>query len=629
MKEHEHGKVSSAANASAAWARRPARAGAERQMRRTGPHKAASPTQKVAATLILVLALCCPVTAPNAQFKWTVPGAERTRPADEPPYTEPWGGEDGTAVHEGVIREELPSGPINEKARAVDKEELSPVLAPDGSGLPYELWRGLTAAELGDFFSTLDLPPRSPALAILWRRLVTSEAGGGSDKAFTLRRVEALERSGLSAEALAALSALPGAGQDPLITVTLARLEIGLGNKDRGCELAQALRASKPVLQRPEQVEAAVLAGYCAASASDMTTASLQSSLARELASPGDVGPDLLDAVAGDVAPTLPKGAKLTPIAYRIAELRGGIPMEAVLSSATPALLGILARSAAGRAELKLPAAEKAATMNIIDAADLAALYDTPAASEDAASLERGALYRQAIGERTPLKKARFIRAFLDEERRIGLYGQALVMMAKAIEAFEPIPEIGWFAETAIEISIASGNFALARKWIAFASGLPRPEGTGGLDHWSALADIADPSLSTGRSANLGSVERLAQGTHVNAATLHRLATVLDALEIAVPVSLWELSSRSPQPAEGYLPDTGVLSALADASKRKDFGRTVLLAMKTTGTGGADRAHIIALGDTIRALKRAGLEQEARTLGLEGLFTSWPRTTPF
>jgi hypothetical protein len=35
---------------------------------------------------------------------------------------------------------------------------------------------------------------------------------------------------------------------------------------------------------------------------------------------------------------------------------------------------------------------------------------------------------------------------------------------------------------------------------------------------------------------------------------------------------------------------------------------------------------MIALGDTIRALKRAGLEPSARRLGLEALFAAWPRS---
>jgi hypothetical protein len=86
------------------------------------------------------------------------------------------------------------------------------------------------------------------------------------------------------------------------------------------------------------------------------------------------------------------------------------------------------------------------------------------------------------------------------------------------------------------------------------------------------------------------------------------------------------VANRTPQPAGGHLPDTGVLTELADASKKKEFGRTVVLAMRTLGSEGAEGAHIIALGDTIRALKRSGLEREARQLALEGIFTAWPRS---
>ena len=34
---------------------------------------------------------------------------------------------------------------------------------------------------------------------------------------------------------------------------------------------------------------------------------------------------------------------------------------------------------------------------------------------------------------------------------------------------------------------------------------------------------------------------------------------------------------------------------------------------------------MLALGDSIRALKLAGLEEDARRLGFEALFAAWPR----
>jgi len=91
-------------------------------------------------------------------------------------------------------------------------------------------------------------------------------------------------------------------------------------------------------------------------------------------------------------------------------------------------------------------------------------------------------------------------------------------------------------------------------------------------------------------------------------------------------MALWHAASSTPQPNEGYLPETGVLTQLQEASARKEFARTVLLAMRALGPKGAEGAHIIALGDTIRALKRIGLEADARQIAFEALFGSWPRT---
>jgi hypothetical protein len=122
-------------------------------------------------------------------------------------------------------------------------------------------------------------------------------------------------------------------------------------------------------------------------------------------------------------------------------------------------------------------------------------------------------------------------------------------------------------------------------------------------------------------------VDELAVRGRLGAEVLHRLATVLDALDIDVPRGIWEAAGRMPQPATGYLPETGVLADLAQSSQRKDTGRTVLVAMRALGPNGAEGANILALGDAVRALKRAGLESDARGLGFEALFAVWPRAS--
>ena len=104
--------------------------------------------------------------------------------------------------------------------------------------------------------------------------------------------------------------------------------------------------------------------------------------------------------------------------------------------------------------------------------------------------------------------------------------------------------------------------------------------------------------------------------------------TVLDALGYLVPIPLWDRANRSPQPVSGYLPETGVLPALQAASVKKEFGHTVLLVMKTLGPDGPEGANLIALGDSIRALMRAGLDSDAKRMGVEALLAHWPLINP-
>jgi hypothetical protein len=68
-----------------------------------------------------------------------------------------------------------------------------------------------------------------------------------------------------------------------------------------------------------------------------------------------------------------------------------------------------------------------------------------------------------------------------------------------------------------------------------------------------------------------------------------------------------------------------VLSTLKEAADRGETGRTILLAASAFGPDGPKGAHLIALGDGLRALKRVGLETEARRLAFEALYTHWPQ----
>lgn len=561
--------------------------------------------------------------SPFDPFKDPARGPARQAPAPERAAGSPAAGSDD------VIR---PLG--DSHSSAVERGDLAPVMAEDGSGLPYELWRGLDVRALERLISEIDIPPRSAALHQLWLRLITSNVtppgGGVADQQFLALRLEVLYRSGLLEDAARALSAMPAG--DPIVAVLAARNEIGLGAQDRGCETMKAGGRTPAQLPQPVKADAALISGFCAAVAGDAAGAGLAAELAREAGVKERPGLRALDALAMGAKPQLAPDQSISLLDYRLIEAAGGaIDAESALKVAQPSLLAAMALDAQGAPGERLAAAEAAAQVNAISAQQLADIYraqpDAEAVVSDANGTDtprrRAALFAAAERERTPQRKVRLIRAFLDEARRAGFYLAALRMVAPASDSIIAAPEIGWYAETGVEVALAAGSYAKAREWAAFGSSAGGAA-NGSLNHWLALIDIAEGAKSA-RADDLRHVEELAVRGRLDATLLHRLATVLDALEYNVPIPLWEAASRTPQPAGGYLPETGVLTELQDAAKKREFGRTVLLAMKTLGPNGAEGAHMIALGDSIRALRRAGLEADARSLGFEALFATWPR----
>jgi hypothetical protein len=516
---------------------------------------------------------------------------------------------------------------------SVERGDLAPVMAPDGSGLPYELWQGLNANTLEKLISEIEIPPKSPALHKLWLRLITSNMpppdGGVTDQQFLALRLEILYRSGLLDEASRLLAGQPAS--DPVVAILSARNAIGLGDKTGGCDAAKSAGAAPAALPKPVKADAALISGYCAAVAGDAAGAGLAAELAREAGVKEGPGLSALDAFSMGAKPQAPEDGSITLLDYRLIEVAGGaVEGKHLRAHAAPALLAALALDNQAQAPDRLAAAEAAATVNAITPQQLADIYRTfgrgGASVSDAAGtdtpMRRASLFVAAETEETPQKKVRFIRALLDEAHRAGFYLTALRMAAPLSDTIVGAPEIGWYAETGVEVALAAGNFGRAREWTAFGSA--QTGALANLDHWLALIDIAEGAER--REDDLRAVEDLAVRGRMDATLLHRLATVLDALQYNVPIPLWEAASKTPQPAGGHLPETGVLTELQDAAKKRQFGRTVLLAMQTLGPNGAEGAHMIALGDAIRALRRAGLEEDAHSLGFEALFAGWPRS---
>jgi hypothetical protein len=511
--------------------------------------------------------------------------------------------------------------PLN---RPVESSDLAPVQ------LPPDLWRGLDAATVEKFLAGPEVPPRSPALHQLWRRLLLSTAeappgqpGRDADKAADdlLRlRLEALYRSGLLRDIAEVLG--KGGPSDPMVRLWRARVDIYLGAREKGCRTLAG--PVEPNLSHVLKAEKQLLFGYCAAVAGDTAGAALAASLAREEGSTAETALTVLEGLDGRAGQRQTLPARVSLLDYRFLELMGPVGAAQVLTKAEPALLVALATSTALDAKVQVAAAEAALRLNAMTPAAVAEVYRRlPATGAHAGTvsdpaLQRAQLFRALEAAPGPDAKVRLVRTLINEARRTGLQLQTAAMLAPLFSQLWPSSETATLAEPIVEVAVAGGDLDLARRWA---------ETGANLQHWLALIDLADPQSRQVRQAGLAYLDDLAARGRLTSGALHRVVTVLDALDISVPLRLWEAAGRVAQPTDGYLPETGELGELAQASRQKEAGRTILLVLRALGPDGPEGANVLALGESIRALKQAGLEADARRLAVEALYAVWPRTS--
>jgi hypothetical protein len=492
------------------------------------------------------------------------------------------------------------------------------------AALTGDIWRGLDLAHLEHLIARANVPPQSPALHGLWRRLLTSTATpptGSNPAHLKAVQMEGLYRSGALADLKQALDQAGGhaqdrLAQDPLTMAFRVRLDLATGDQQAVCAATKSLVQRGAGLPKQMRGELHLLNGYCAALEKNSAAAGLAAELAREDGIDAPVALAVLDSISGAAPPNLTLPKRILVLDYRLLETLGPVDAAQVIDKAEPALLAALASPSTQDRRLRVTAAEAACRINAVAPATLAEAYRAAEATPDTDSdaTVRQALVLQAIDREAPgPRRDQLARVFLEDARKTGLFLAA----AAILNDLGPDALTANAAEFAADTALAAGDFARVRVIVSRQPALA---------HLAALADIFDPTLRGSREQHLAALDAMTSRRKLSGDALHKLATVLDALDINVPMPLWEAASRSPQPANGFLPETGALAQLDDAAKKKEIARAILLGLGSLGPNGADGAHIIALGDTIRALRRIGLDADARRLGLEAVLGVWPRS---
>ena len=458
------------------------------------------------------------------------------------------------------------------------------------SALPYDLWRGVDAVALERLLDATPLPSPSPTLAALIARALAADDGGNGNLAL---RAAALQRAGRVEETNSLLGKSPGVS-GPGLEARYAMALFAAGREAEACAVDLGDRRG---------AEARLISAYCSANGAD----------APERHAPAAAPP-----------PRSSTRKPVVDVADYVSLKLAGPDGEAALkpdlaAKASPELLFRLARDAGAAPELRLAAAERAASLNVIAGDELARAY-----REAAAKLPQGAKSGPALRARLFASfdnapsaniRAESIGALLASARDQGIEVPVAQALAQAAAGLVEDPQADFFAETGVRIAALAGDEESAWAWID----------TGGerMRSWQLLLAASDPQGPRAEAALAAGIDIALKGG-LPPPLLHRLVTVLDALDYEVPMPLWDEASKTPQPDDGDLPPTGALTGLKQAADAGDVGRTVLLAATVLGANGAKGAHLIALGDALRALKRVGLDAEARRLGFEALYARWP-----
>jgi hypothetical protein len=470
------------------------------------------------------------------------------------------------------------------------------------SALPPDLWRGLDAGAMQQLLAQVPMPSSSPALAsLLARALATSPEDSGSEVAV---KIAALERAGRVNELIDMLAQ----ANEPEALAAYALALLAAGRSDEACAVQLGGPADGPAKRANFLIPA-----YCAAASGDNDAARSALDTAR------DNGVDVAfasRAIAGQGARG-PLTRSVDVLDYLFLKLGQSANRPDIAAKANPELLFLLVRDDEASPELRVAAAERAASLNIIGGETLATVYRDaaprlPKSAQSPAAL-RAKLFASLEAQTSEKIRAESIDALLAS----GKDARIEIPMAQAMAQSNVLQDMqaASFAETSVRVAALAGDGETAWDMTEQAGDRVRS--------WQLLLVTTDPLSDRARSA-LDSGVDIALKAGLPGPLLQRLVTALDALGEEVPIPLWDLAAKTPQPDDGYLPPTGLLSALKEAADAGDTGRTILLAAAAFGPDGPQGAHLIALGDGLRALRRVGLDTEARRLAFEALYAHWP-----
>jgi len=583
-----------------------------------------------AALALLLVAL--PVGARAAEPLRLVPSAQTDAPATTalPPAA---GGPIrlGPAPADPSSTFGLNSGAAGSNAPAVGRDAKSPPRGiavralgapePDDAGisiaapLPDDLWVGSSRKDVIRLMSALARPTSSPAARALTLRLVASggqapEAtdGDAPTRRFGAVRVEVAASIGAAREARALADAMPGVLDDEGAARALARAELNRGTLDCA-KSADTIRKFDGDWWRRLDV-------LCRAIRKERDSAQLGLDMMRERGAVDGAFETAIDKLV-DLPPpesaTLGTADAVTLAAFAAAGF--SIPASAV-PRIDPVDMEAVARNTPTDSDVRVAAAETAASLLLLDARELASIQAT-IQPRDADLVRLDDLATRLPGPRARALTINALASAIDGRRRADIIAAAMrltspamrvgpqgVVVAASLDSFNPSRQTLSLAPAALRITAATGRVDKARRWYALMSDNDQTRGEA-MRLWP-LAVLSDAAPESGDITVDDWVENETRAKRTRPLAL---LPALAALGIAVPETT---------------PDAGIANALvsdvemigrlgADAAESR-VGETILTALVLMNGKGPAGVSPGTLTRIVEALTTIRMEAEARGL---------------
>ena len=514
---------------------------------------------------------------------------------------------------------------------AVDSDPIG-LLDESQGGFGVNLWEGTERTLVERLLPGLPPVVRSRFARDLMVRLLLSRAtvpkGQSNSKGLLALRVDRLAAVGEMKSAVALLRVSPGGGQNE----QLARAEIeGLyfqnDNSGACAKVRGLIRKHKGLYW--QQANA-----FCLALAGEHAKSAMIADILRERET--DVGPEffsLVDALAGDkdvLVESLSKPNGLQISMMRAANLK--LPANTI-QSGHPAVLRAVALSPNAALDIRLDAAERAMMIGALSPRELGELYHAAsfspdqlgnaisAAAEIWGPLGRALLLRNAESRRQPIAVAEALRQSWELGRERG--GRDILLRASlpVLRSIEPAPELAWFAKDAASGLFLAGDIERAMAWYALAEqqSESNDEAKAATVTLWPLAMLVDDAADRWDVERLNAWWELVQSNSGDVAKSRALMlySLFESLGRPVGPEKWaSLVDVSPS-INADIPDAALRFALRHASELKRVGETVLMSLLTLGDKAIAGANPLTITIVIAALRRVGLETEARALALE------------